>query len=100
MTDLPAGTSDEDMRARVRALMEPMLQEAERFGMWLHQRYSGLWFSPRQLRTEQAAGKFCWGPINWDLRDPKDHLEALEKRARDAAAEAQRVKTALLSDGK
>lgn len=36
-----------------------------------------LWFSPDELEKDQSEGRFCWGPINWELRDPKEHLTYL-----------------------
>lgn len=52
--------------------LEPLLQEAERKGLWLVSHYQQIWFSPQQLRTHLANGKYLWGPPNWELRYPSE----------------------------
>jgi len=67
--------------------MEKLLQEAEQRSLWLYCRHAGVWFSPRDLRERQARGHFRWGPANWELRDPKEHLEQLEENVCKAEAD-------------
>ncbi len=59
--------------------MEELIYQAEREGKWLRSPYQDLWFSPRELRTAQADGRFRWGVVNWELRDPKENLKELDK---------------------
>lgn len=70
--------------------MQFMFESAEREGLWFHCAYQDLWFSPAELRDEHARGRFQWGPVNWQLLNPAEHLRQLE-RERDAAAESVRI---------
>lgn len=60
------------------AEMNALIDKAEKEGKWLWCRYQDLWFSPAELRKEQANGNFRWGAVNWELRDPQDGLAELE----------------------
>jgi hypothetical protein len=71
-------------------VVEELLREAERTGMWLWSQYQDLWFSPAELRKAQLEGKFRWGPENWKLRDPREQAEALEREAQAARDRADR----------
>lgn len=67
----------------VKEMLEPLIQQAEREGMWLY--HNGIatgefWFSPTQLRAENEKGHFLWGPVNWQLRDPWDKIKMLDQR--------------------
>ena len=68
----------------VTVLMQPLLQQARAEGKWLWTRYHDIWFSPDELESEQRKGNFRWGPVNWELRDPREYVEA-SKRSLDAA---------------
>ncbi len=63
----------------VRALLVPMVQQARREKKWLRCSYQNLWFSPNELEAHNKDGRFLWGPVNWELRDPADHVEALRR---------------------
>lgn len=56
-----------------------LIDQAEKEGKWLYCPYQSMWFSPQQLREENAKGYFLWGPVNWRLRDPKEKVAALER---------------------
>lgn len=73
------------------AEMNAMIDLAAAEGKWLHCGYQDIWFSPAGLRKAQAAGKFCWGPINWSLRDPAEQLQEAERRVQQAEAERDRI---------
>lgn len=62
-----------------------LIDKAERNTLWLWCRYQDLWFSPAQLREANAQGRFRWGPVNWELRDPKERLAEADRRAKAAA---------------
>lgn len=71
----------------IQASMELLLAEAERSGQWLFTQYQGIWFSPAELRKNQADGRFLWGPVNWQLRHPSEYID--QHRAAVARAEAE-----------
>ncbi len=73
------------------AAMAPLFEEAERTGKWFWCNYQSLWFSPRQLRAENAKGSFRWGPVNWKLRNPQERLAEAKRRAENAQAEVDRI---------
>lgn len=68
-----------------------LIAKAEREKLWLHCVYQDLWFSPQELRAENAAGKFQWGVQNWTLRDPKEYVEEARGRVRDAQHHFDRI---------
>jgi hypothetical protein len=78
-------------RQSIRELMKPMFAEAEDKGLWFYTSYQGLWFSPKQLRELQDAGRFLWGPVNWQLRQPRERATDAEQAAIVAIAEAKRI---------
>jgi hypothetical protein len=59
-------------------LMKPMIAEARAKGFWLCSTYQRLWFSPDQLELVMSAGKFCWGPANWQILNPIDRLKEFD----------------------
>lgn len=59
--------------------LEFLIKEAEEKGWWLRSHYQQLEFSPRELRESNAQGRFIWGPVNWELIDPKTLLKDEEK---------------------
>lgn len=67
------------------ALLEPLIQEAEKKGLWLETTYQAISFSPKELRENLANGRFLWGPVNWRLINP-------ESLMRDEPAEFAKIK--------
>jgi hypothetical protein len=59
--------------------MRPLFNLAESEGKWLYCSYQGLWFSPEELKAEQAKGQFRWGSVNWQVRDPLECLAELQR---------------------
>jgi hypothetical protein len=59
--------------------LDDLFFEARAKGLWFfHGGFSGpLWLSPDELQKEQDKGNFIWGAINWELRDPHEHLDTL-----------------------
>lgn len=74
-----------------------LIAKAKREKKWLWQRYHDLWLAPEELTAQNEAGKFIWDCLNWDLRDPMEHLAEAKKRTAAAIAEetniAERIKT-------
>jgi len=81
----------------IAAALAPLIATARRDGKWLfHGGLSGpLWFTPDQLAAENANGKFLWGPVNWEPRDPQGRLSEAERRRDDAQAEVDRISAAI-----
>ncbi len=57
--------------------MQPLFDKARQHGLWFYNNHTALWFSPEALERAQSNGKFRWGAVNWELRDPKDHIREL-----------------------
>lgn len=72
--------------------MAELLKEAREKKLWLYTSYQGMWFSPDELEKSQQEGKFRWGPSNWELRDPIQKLQELEKNVCDAQKNVERFK--------
>lgn len=72
--------------------LSALIDRAEAEGKWLFCSYQQLWFSPADLRAQNARGRFCWGAVNWQLRDPQERLAEADRaveaaqRQRDAIA--------------
>lgn len=64
--------------------MEQLFEEAEANGLWFFTAYQQLWFSPAELKAEREAGRFRWGPENWQLRNPLEGLEQLQREVEKA----------------
>lgn len=60
-------------------MLHSLIQNARSQRLWLWCSYQNLWFSPDELEAKNNEGKFLWGPVNWKLRDPKEHIQQLEQ---------------------
>lgn len=65
--------------------LEHLFEEARAKGLWFYNPYYSLWFSPDELEAEQRSGKFRWGPVNWQLRDPSEYLNEAKRECEKAA---------------
>jgi len=74
---------------KIRDGLDELIRRAERERLWLRCHYDDLWFSPAELRKANAAGRFLWGAVNWELRDPAEKLSGLAKRVVSAQREAE-----------
>lgn len=68
--------------------LQPMFVQAEKQGLWFYCRYQSLWFSPTSLHKEQANGRFRWGAMNWELRDPLERVRELRHEGKEAFLKA------------
>lgn len=59
--------------------MGKLFERAKERELWFNCRYQNLWFSPEDLEEKQANGKFRWGAVNWELRDPQERIEQLRR---------------------
>jgi hypothetical protein len=66
-----------------------LIAEAESKGLWISSRYQELWFSPDELRRNNARGAFLWSRDNWKIADPTIHLETLRQRASQASRDVE-----------
>jgi hypothetical protein len=65
----------------------PLIVEAREKGLWLHCAYQDLWFNPDELKKAQSEGRFRWGLVNWELRDPRHRVSALRREITKLEAE-------------
>lgn len=72
-------------------MLDELIAQARREGKWLWCHYQDLWFSPDQLASENAAGRFMWGPVNWRLRDPNERLHEADLRIEAAERDRRRI---------
>ena len=68
--------------ADIQAGMRPLFDKAEQQRLWFYSRYQDLWFSPEALKRHQAEGRFRWGAVNWELRDPRERVAKLREEAK------------------
>ena len=68
----------------VLSTLNPLIEKAEKEGMWLVSKYQSIWFSPKELREQNAKGSYLWGAVNWVLDDPIKELAYLEKKVIEA----------------
>ncbi len=64
--------------------LAPLFERAEREGLWFHCLYQNIWLSPAELRDYQRQGRFLWSAGNWELADPKEHIEYLRAKITEA----------------
>ena len=64
----------ENSKESILESLEPLFERARREKKWFFCHYQELWFSPRELREKHSEGRFIWGVVNWDLRDPEELL--------------------------
>ena len=79
--------------------LAPMFEEAEEKKLYFWTSHGNEWFSPKELRVQQAAGCLLWGPSNWQLRCPKERLVELQLETRKWADATQRFHKKLLDEG-
>lgn len=79
--------------------MRPLFEQAEREHKWLYCSYQSVWFSPRELREEQSKGHFRWAAVNWEVRDPKEHIRELDLRVLNTQLERQSFLERVLVEG-
>ncbi len=75
--------------------LEPLIKEAEDTGQWLFTPYQGMWFTPKELREKNKNGSFRWGPASWQLVDPQEKIESLQKNVDEATEELDKWKEKL-----
>lgn len=71
---------DELDKSEVQAIhdgLKPLFEQAEKEQLWFWNRYQSMWFTPAELREQQAEGKWVWGAPNWTLRHPSEELTRL-----------------------
>lgn len=68
-----------------------LFMQALENGLWFFSPYQALWFTPHELAEQQRGGRFRWGPQNWRLRDPQEHIEALRVEAERARLNLERA---------
>jgi hypothetical protein len=81
------------MEAEVKKIIEslkPMFREAKSKKLWFYTSYQQIWFSPEELKAENKCGRFLWGAGNWELRDPIEGLQALDKKIENAQSDRDR----------
>jgi hypothetical protein len=75
--------------------LEPLFCDARSKGLIFRSKYQGLLFTPDELEEEHRAGKFIWGPANWDLVDPQDIIDSKVDNIVKAAEELKTFKKRL-----
>lgn len=81
----------EAQAAQITADLQPLFDKARREGLWFFSPYADSWFSPDALEKEQANGRFRWGAVNWQLRDPREEVAALRRRAARLLKDAEEM---------
>jgi hypothetical protein len=71
--------------------LAPLFKKAEKEGLWFHEGFHDVSFSPKELRKEQANGKFWWGACNWKLIDPQSLIKDFKKDIRRAEDEIKKI---------
>lgn len=69
----------------------PMMAKAKAEGLWFHCNYQDLWFSPTELEDTWGKGRFQWGAVNWNLRNPQEYKAEAQRRVDVAKSELERI---------
>lgn len=76
--------------------MDQLFVRAESEGLWFFSPYQHLWFSTTQLKRHRANGRYRWGAVNWELRDPNERLAMAEANLSIAQSALDNVKASLM----
>ena len=71
--------------------LQQLIEKAREEKKWLYCYYQTLWFSPDELQDENEKGKFRWGVVNWELRDPAELIEWRKSDVKKAQKELDNV---------
>lgn len=78
------------------AALKAMFARARAEDLWFWTPYQDLWFHPDELeRLQNEERRFCWGPVNWELRDPIEQIAELDSKTRKGFEEKARVLDAI-----
>ena len=70
--------------------LKPLFEKAEKEGLWFkcNSMLAGdIFFSPSELKEQQAIGKFLWDAMNWNLVFPELQLKYLKNKVEEAQKE-------------
>lgn len=99
---LPATMSntnkDYDILMSLTKDMQPLFERARKEKLWFYTPYQGIWFSPRELAIAQAEGRFMWSAQNWQLANPVEHLEQLDRERARAESVYEQFRERLAHD--
>lgn len=90
----------EDRKAaeNIKAL-EKMFARARAEDLWFWTSYQDLWFHPDELeRLQTEERRFCWGPANWELRDPMEQVAEIDAMIAKKLEEKARTLDAIRED--
>jgi hypothetical protein len=74
--------------------LKPLFEKARTEKLWFYSRHHDAWFSPNQLEESHKEGRFMWGAINWELRDPTEKIKELD----DLIANIEKNKSGFLKE--
>ncbi len=77
----------EETREEVPKDLELLIRKAEENSMFLYCIHDDIWFSPEELKEQNAVGKYCWNKYNWKLISPFDKLAELFEKVVKAKRE-------------
>ena len=77
-------------------MIEEIIAKARKEGKWIYCRYQDLWFSPDDLEKQNKCGRFLWGTINWEVKDPQERVKELRIAAIKALTELLQFKSRLV----
>jgi hypothetical protein len=83
-------------RQEILESLQPLFDQADRYGLWLHCNYQDMWFHPDELRDYHKKDQFLWSPANWQLRDPDEKLLELLNRKKSIENEIEQFKLRLM----
>lgn len=82
-----------DAKASARIEMRALIAKARAEKKWIYSNTMAgeYWWSPDWLEEENTNGRFLWGAINFELRDPQDRVKQAQKRLDEALADYIRI---------
>lgn len=78
--------------------LEPLFVQAMDEKLWFYCNYQDLWFSPKELREKHAEGRFIWGAVNWQLKDPNERVRYLENQRNYIGEQIAELKRRIADD--
>lgn len=81
--------------------LDKLFIEARAKKLWFYCPFGGgspLWCTPDELQEAQGKGKFIWGHVNWELRDPRELVAAINLKMTQLQQELTRIERKITKD--
>lgn len=87
----------DDIREIKRELTD-LIEKARTEKLWIYYSSQDMWLSPSSLEKLNAAGRYLWGAVNWQLRNPREQIDEINKRIENFKDRIVDIETEIASE--